>query len=223
MADGHHRYETAVNYREEMRAAGAGEGPHDYVMMHLVDFDGGLSILPTHRMLSDMNDLNTGEFLSGLDTDFDVEKIGPADRDTGALFERMGDGPGKKIGMCLTGQGQFLLTLKANASNDTQEAREFCDGWPNLDVNILQYLIFNKRLNITKADVEAQCYVSYTRDVAGGVSKVASGRAQALFLLNPTLAEEVREIANAGDRMPQKSTYFYPKLLTGLVFNSLDS
>lgn len=224
IADGHHRYETALAYRDERRRAEgdpAGERSYDYVLVYLAALeDPGLCILPTHRVIAPGPHLDPAALLRGLQADFALTRCD----DVGALLRSLGelrdDGPA--FACCLGAAGSWLLT-----PHDPSTLRQHLgQGLPAelaaLDVVALQRLILEPRLGISVQDLVQGERVWYTIDALQAQRAVQEGRAGAAFLLNPTTVAQVWQAAIHGVTMPQKSTYFHPKLLTGLVLNPLD-
>jgi uncharacterized protein (DUF1015 family) len=218
IADGHHRYETALNYRDEQRAhypdAPENAG-FEYLMVALVSMsDPGLTILPTHRLISDYRRMDGQALLEKLGGYFDIEDL----PDRGALEEKMAEEIGAigRIGL-VAPQGLFLLTLKDPAIMD-KLAPDRMACWRELDVSILHELILEHLMGLTKESIERKENIEYLREPDLGYDQVASGEAQFMFLLNPTRMEQVIACTLAGEKMPQKSTDFYPKVVTGLTF-----
>jgi uncharacterized protein (DUF1015 family) len=221
IADGHHRYETALNFRNKQRQDHP-EAPPDaafnFVLMLLVDVaDPGLTILPTHRLLHDFE-----RFDPTL-----VGKLGSRHRvtrrpDRAALLAAMQKPtPGHRIGMALPkvpspsggGQGGGYFTVDIAGAADDPASR--------LDVSVLHREILQRELGLEPPELESERYLSYSRDVSGLLDRVETGAGQAAFLLRPPAVSDVVEVAQAGQVMPQKSTYFFPKPASGIVFNPL--
>lgn len=199
IADGHHRYEVALQYRKEM-----GEGPWDYVMMFLANMaDEGITILPTHRMIKG---IKREDVLFRLEHDFFIESCGlECDIRKRLLLE-----PKNTFGLYLgSNEKWYLLRYKGTDLEDVEPVLR------DLDVVILQELIIKRDLGITE--------VAYEMGIEESLKKVRNGDFDAVFFLNPTGVEDVERVALAGQRMPPKSTYFYPKLLTGLVINKFNN
>lgn len=214
IADGHHRYETALAYRRSRRErAGASQGlqPYDAVLMLFASLeDPGLTVLPTHRVLTTpVPPLPALARLLG--EACDIEEIAPA-QFLPTLRSRGQAAP--VFGMALRGAPRpLLLTVKPGyRPGPAASARD------KLDVSLLQTLVMNL-LCPTESEQHA---VIYTKDDQEALDLVAQGRATAALLLNPTKVSEVRAVAAAGQRMPHKSTYFFPKPLTGLVMNVME-
>jgi uncharacterized protein (DUF1015 family) len=223
IADGHHRYETAMAYRDEQREAARKSGrpqdpnaPYERVMMTLVNSrDEGLVILPGHRVLSG---------LSGFDYEAFLNRLTGSATDRGAtvreaLAEAVKSGP--VLGVYAGGDRVDLLTVKPNA--DLAAALPgISPRQRQLDVVLLHDYILAKGLGLTAETVRREQNIRYQREAAAAMSAVAEGRAQVCFLLNPVRVEQVMEIALAGEVMPQKSTDFYPKMLSGMAIYRLD-
>ncbi|MDP2212039.1 MAG: DUF1015 domain-containing protein [Candidatus Aquicultor sp.] len=221
IADGHHRYETAINYRDEMRKAtgdDSGEGAFDFTMMMFVNMESeGLTILPTHRMLKNLPKINNDKFRANLEHVFEVEKMETVDKVMAGLAANADK---HSIGVYMGNGTFYLLTLKNEAG-----ILQLLDGpeskaWKLLDVTMLHHVIINRVLGFGGTNIENS--IKFTTDENEAVELVTGGTYQMAFFLNPTKVDDVRGIAGVGEIMPQKSTYFYPKLLSGLVFNRLE-
>jgi len=199
IADGHHRYETALEFQKEMRKKGAPERlmPYDYVLMFLANMaEEGLTILPTHRLVKNI----PTDALDLLSRDFEI-------LENKNNFDIPGTIAGKRdvCGMYTGGKIWYYLCYKGEGIHGVPSALKY------LDVTILHDLIFKQILDIDK--------VAYEMDAQKCLQAVRDGEFEAAFFLNPTRVEDVENVALASLRMPPKSTYFYPKLLTGLVLN----
>ncbi|MBI5569794.1 MAG: DUF1015 domain-containing protein [Desulfomonile tiedjei] len=224
IADGHHRYETARAFRDEMRAAGHGEtGPHEWVMMYLTSMSHpGLVILPAHRMVKGMAGLEPTEMLRKLDPYFYVEEVPftPDTRDTAlqTVLDRVGSYSevGGKFGMIAQGKSCFyLLRLKDFEKAAAEMDPEIPVPLRGLDVTILREMIMFHGLRMNGDNFEGHIeYAPLVRDV---VDKVDNGEVQLGFILNPTRVDQVQTAAELGHKLPHKSTYFYPKISSGLV------
>ena len=223
IADGHHRYETALNFRNEMREQGRkcreGSENYDNRMMTFVNFeDAGLTILPTHRAIHSLEKLDWDFLSSRLEEHFILKEIDSLDK----LLDRMAeDKSGHLFGLYRTGK-YFLLSFKTGLKPETVIPGEFSPAWKNLDVSILQNLILDGILGIDAEKLEAHSNIRYHRSPAEAVEEVNSGQAQMVFFLNPTRADQVKEVSAGGGKMPPKSTDFFPKILTGLVMNKIN-
>src|SRR6266481_5199461 len=203
IADGHHRYETALAYRDEMQGAKGSERiPMTFFNMH----SPGLTILPTHRVLANLPGFDSKSLFDRAAEFFDAADSSNRDRVTIGVFT---DG---RLSFLRLKLSLDLRLLMADLS-DRQRA---------LDVVILHRLIFEKCLGITEEAVKRESYITYVREREAAISAVREGKAQAAFLLNPTRLDQLRDIAFEGNVMPQKSTDFYPKVLSGLTMYALD-
>ena len=214
IADGHHRYETSLAYQREV-----GEGSSaDYVLMALVSLeDPGLTVFPTHRLIAGLaNDAARQEALgSGLTHLFEIEEV-PTDRlDPGGI-----DGIGVFGYIDSHFKRGFRLRLK-DTDRLEQALAERSEAYRALDAAILEELVLKGILGMSAEDIAAKRGIGYTPSVDQALARLNAGDYQAAFLLRPTLIDQVREVAAAGETMPPKSTYFFPKLLTGIVFNPL--
>jgi uncharacterized protein (DUF1015 family) len=214
IADGHHRYETARVYADEV----GGEGDHRYVLMLLVALeDPGLLIFPTHRLLTDLKESAKQETLADvLRRDFDIQPLDSADQ-----LEPPGGNGSVAFGyMDAHFKQPFRLTLK-----DQGVADEALPGMPEpyrrLDTAVLEAIVLRGALEMSDDDISHLRGLDYSKNLGDAIERVESGAADAGFFMRPTPVEQVREVAASGESMPPKSTYFYPKVPTGLVFNPL--
>ena len=221
IADGHHRYETALRYRDTLRAEGVPEGTDaDYIMMMLVEMDHpGLVVLPTHRLIRGLQGFDPAALLESCRAEFDVLP-GLTLESLDETLENAYQAGQKAFGVYTGGDFFTLLTLRDEAVMDAA-LPELSPASRHLDVNVLHTLILERRLGIDKRNMAAGVNLTYTRSLREALDDVEAGAYQAAFLLNPTRVEEIRDVAAAGEKMPQKSTYFYPKLITGLTMNRL--
>ena len=215
IADGHHRYETARVYADEL----GGEGDHRYVLMFLVALDDpGLLIFPTHRMLSGLKDDSEKQeaIRDVARRDFDIETLEDARE-----LEPPANGDRVAFGyMDSFLKRPFRLTLK-----DQRIADDALAGMPEpyrrLDTAVLEALVLRGALGMSEDDISHLRGLDYSKNLEDAIERVESGAADAGFFMRATPVEQVREVAEAGESMPPKSTYFYPKVPTGLVFNPL--
>ncbi len=219
IADGHHRYETALNYRRVRRG---GENPstlqaYDFTLMTLVAFDDpGLVILPTHRVVTTLDASAISAFKARAQQVFDVEEIANAD----ALRAWLGERIRYALAVALKGGQSYGLTLRDHAALDValpdipREVRE-------LDVSILHALVFDRIFGLKPDAIGKGGNIEYTIDAPRALASVADGRTDGAFLMIPPSIEDIERVSLAGATMPEKSTYFFPKLLTGLVLNPL--
>ncbi len=221
IADGHHRYETALNYKHYRAESGIPVAGADRVMMMLVDMaHPGLVVFPTHRLLRDLPAFDADALLDACEADFEIERDLPLAKADEKLAKAYDDG--KKAFVCFTGgEKAALLTLTNTALMDALLPEESAVS-RQLDVNVLHSAILERVLGIDKENMAQQINLTYTRDRDEAIDGVNNGAFQCAFLLNPTRVSEIQGVAAAGEKMPQKSTYFYPKLITGLTMNELD-
>ncbi|MDX6587966.1 MAG: hypothetical protein QOI31_2439 [Solirubrobacterales bacterium] len=213
IADGHHRYETARTYADEV----GGNGDHRYTLMALVSLeDPGLTVFGYHRLLTDLGDSAKQEAIAAaLREHFEIEEVTLEDLD-----------PAGEEGVGVFGyvdahfKRGFRLRLKDTEAVDSELA-DYSEDYRRLDAAILETLILRGALGMTPEDVEAKKGMAYTASAEEAIGRLGEG-VDAVFLMRPTPVDQVRAVAAAGETMPPKSTYFYPKLLTGLVFNPLE-
>jgi uncharacterized protein (DUF1015 family) len=225
IADGHHRYETALNYREEIREQRRNihaDDPVNFVLMALIDFDDpGLLVLPTHRLLFGLS----SEVLGALSEQrlaqyFTVRELGTPTASDAMLRQLAQAGEHLPALLFCTSQQNWLLSL--NEQGRRRMAESGHSGARNeLDVAVAHTLLLEALLGISPQDVTAGTHVRYTYDAQEALQAVQTGEVQGAVLLNATRVRQICDVANAHDQMPQKSTYFYPKLITGLVINPL--
>jgi uncharacterized protein (DUF1015 family) len=232
IADGHHRYETALNYRNEKQreaeAAGkvwTGAELENYVMMMCVSTsDAGLIVLPTHRLVKTSH-VNWSKVFDALEENFEVINVATesnAATQAKELYAALNAAdPQPRIGMHIKGQS-YVLRLQPGDEHLKGMDSERSEAYNALDVSLLHTLILQNQFGIGPAELAAYSHVAYTIDAEEAISKVNHGEYGAAFILRSTPVHQVREVAGAGDKMPQKSTYFYPKLVTGLVLRPLD-
>jgi uncharacterized protein (DUF1015 family) len=225
IADGHHRYETSLAYKEQMRKENgrlSGDLPLDYVMMVCVSMNNpGLQILPAHRLVRNIKDFSFDRILKSLRESFTVELIGKGCR-VEDFMSRLNNGAENHTFVMYVGKedAYYKLLLSNEKLLDTVFANDHPE-WRHLDAGILHSIIIHKILGIHSTDVTLKDCVKYVKEETEAISLVKSGQYQLAFFLRPTRIEQVREIAMARKVMPPKSTYFYPKLITGIVINSL--
>jgi uncharacterized protein (DUF1015 family) len=236
IADGHHRYETALNYRNECRARSGKADPfaaHEFAMATFVNTHSkGLTILPTHRVVAHLPNFDFDRFRTAVASYFDWYSYpfaGAEERETSyAEFRKDFEGQNhgrRAIGVYAAagkeGAAFYLFVLRRGIDME--------DLLPNvspaqreLDVLLLHHLMLEKGLGITPEDVASEKNIRYEREIEAALSAVDRGEAQIAFLLNPVRVKQVIDIALSGDVMPQKSTDFYPKLLSGITIYRLD-
>jgi uncharacterized protein (DUF1015 family) len=222
IADGHHRYETALNYRNECRASGSAnsskDAPHEFVMMTFVNMNSpGLLVLPTHRVVRGLASFSAADFETLSREFFQVEEIdAPIDAVRAAAIVRE-KGSGRTALLAVTASRAFLLH-----NPKTGGLAGFSERQQALDVVQLHKRLLEGVLKLSEESIRNQQNISYVRDAADALAQVRNGSANVAFLMNPCRVQQVRDIAFAGEVMPQKSTDFYPKLLSGLTIYALD-
>ena len=229
IADGHHRYETALNYMNESDNPKAG-----YQMMTFVNtHNEGLVVLPTHRLIKNVAGFSPDEFVGRLREAFDVARL--AFHDVVEKKETLGqmtdaltvefETNQNAFGMYFNDGAFYVVTLKDIAFMQNL-AGDHSRPWQQLDVAILHKLALEKHLGIDEAALTAQTNVEYIKDFGDAtgraLDRVDEGSAQCLFFMNPTRIEGIEAVAKTGEKMPQKSTFFFPKIYSGLVLNVLE-
>jgi len=221
IADGHHRYETAVNFMRECKKAGwkpAAAESFDYRMMTLFNIDEpGMTIRPIHRLIHGLPDFDPQLFLTKLGKDFAVKRYSALAEMEAALKA----GQDHHTFGCYTGGIFSTLTVRDENLIDRLVTVERSMDWKRLDVSVLHIAILERHLGIDAAALEEERNITYSHDVLDAVNRVDQKDEQIFFCLNPTSPDEVRRVADHGEKMPQKSTDFYPKLLTGLVLSKM--
>jgi uncharacterized protein (DUF1015 family) len=212
IADGHHRYETARVYAEEI----GGEGPHRYVLMCLVALqDPGLTVFPTHRLVRGLSSGQQEALAQAIRRDFEIEPLA----DTSLLAPPSGDTV--RIGYIDAHFRQpHMLTLRDPAIADAA-LQEHAEPYRRLDTAVLEALILKGPLGMTDDDIDHLHGLGYARDFEQALELVLDTTYDAAFFMAPTPVQRVQEVAAAGESMPPKSTYFFPKVPTGLLFNPL--
>jgi len=230
IADGHHRYQTMLKYRNYYRKkynlSPKVEHPVDYIMMFFVNMDHqGLSILPTHRILYNLKGMKLKTLLEHIKDYFHLKVYNFSSKQEEQEIRKEWYEDLKKTGQKMHAFGvyikninrYFLLTLKNEEAYMKMSKVKKSKVWKKLDVSIIHTLLIDYILHITKKDISNQIYIDYTKDFTEAIEKVKYDKYQVAIILNPPKVREVIKIANHGEKMPQKSTYFYPKILTGLV------
>jgi uncharacterized protein (DUF1015 family) len=212
IADGHHRYETAATYADEL----GGDGEHRYMLMCLVALeDPGLTIFPTHRLVRGLDRVRQEALRETLRRYFEIAEVGLEQ-----LAPEPGTGPLELGYIDAHHQQPYRLKLKDQAIADAA-LPGFSEAYRGLDTGVLEALLLKGALGLSDDDISHFNGLFYARGTDEAVAMVRSGEYDAAFLMRPTQVEQVREIAASGENMPPKSTFFYPKLLTGLLFNPL--
>jgi uncharacterized protein (DUF1015 family) len=230
IADGHHRYETALNYSKEHAASAQAKTttstsqlpqpayPEAAVMMSFVNMDSdGLVVLPTHRVVHSLTDFDPTAFTRAAEEFFTVEALQAAE--SSSLISTLSKQQGTAF-VAVTRAGAFLLRSKPEVINAALAALP--ERQRRLDLSHLHSIVLDRLLGLNEEKVREQTNIRYLRDAAEAVDQVRRGEADVTFLTNPVSMEQLKEVAFAGDVMPQKSTDFFPKLLSGLAIYALD-
>ncbi|MFQ5878346.1 MAG: DUF1015 domain-containing protein [Acidobacteriota bacterium] len=220
IADGHHRYEASLAYQEECRRAGRGDADHLLAFFCSLE-DPGLAIFPIHRLVHSLEGWDPSRFRERLGEYFALRPLGSPE----ALRSAVDGGRGRSgvFGLVVRGErGGWLVEWKEGAGLDHPSIASVPPPLRRLDVILLHRLVMEGILGITPEAQERQAHLDYVRDGPELLRRMGEGRAQAGFLLNPTRMEQVIEVTRRGLRLPQKSTYFHPKVPTGLVLNPID-
>jgi uncharacterized protein (DUF1015 family) len=212
IADGHHRYETMQAYADEI----GGEGEHRYILMCLVALeDPGLTVFPTHRMVRGLDSDRQQALAEALRRDFEIAEVALEQ-----ITPPPGTGPLELGYIDSHSQRPYRLRLKDQAIADAALPGR-SHAYRELDTGVLEALLLKGALGLRDEDISHFNGLFYARDTAEALAMVHSGEYDAAFLMRPTPVQQVRDVAAAGENMPPKSTYFFPKLLTGLLFNPL--
>ena len=219
IADGHHRYESALAYRDERRALGRRDAEHVLAFFCSLQ-DKGLSIFPIHRLVHSLPGFDAAAFLARLDPLFRVTRAGTADDLRHGLASAAAR-PGV-FGLVLGDDACWLAEWKEGQGLERPEMASTPEPLRRLDVVLLHRLLLEGILGITPEAQARQTNLDYVKDERSVFERVGGGRALVGVLMNPTRIEQVIDVTRAGCRLPQKSTYFFPKVLTGLVLDPLD-
>jgi uncharacterized protein (DUF1015 family) len=229
IADGHHRYETMLALRERFRERAGGQlssrSAAGFGTMFLSNMDDpGLIVLPTHRLVHGLEGFSLERTIEQARQWFDVDMVADAGRDPVALRALLAE-RGKRAPTfgAIIPDSTTATVLSLKPGFDPGAAGIGADpALTSLDVTLLHSLILERILGIDRAAQEAQTNLAYIKDTAKAVDQTASGAGQICFVMNPTRLEQVRAVADAGEVMPQKSTFFYPKIASGIVINKID-
>ena len=233
IADGHHRYETALNFRNECKAAAEAEGKswtgaedENFVLMMCVSTsDDGLVVLPTHRLVKNVDVSKVETLLENLAQLFDVEELEyqPVPQSSAMLVDKLTELPDARgrLGLALPGR-TYVLQLREGDAHLASMDSERSTAYNDLDVSVLHTLIMQNLLGVGSEELAAGSHVSYNISAEEAVEKTNQEEYQLAFVLRSTPVIQVQAVADAGDKMPQKSTYFYPKLVTGMVLRPVE-
>jgi uncharacterized protein (DUF1015 family) len=225
IADGHHRYETALNYYNLTKNPAAQWLMITFVNMH----NEGLVVLPTHRLVGNLESFNIDELVKKMQSDFRVTqfeygKAETKDKAKSLMLKRMGKAfeQGQNIFGIYDGKSFYFIVLK---NKDALKTLDMSEASKSLDVVILHKLILEGLLGIGDTQLAGEANIEYIKDIGEtvdeAIARVDSGEKQVLFFMNPTRVEQVKQVAAANEKMPQKSTFFYPKIFSGLTINKL--
>lgn len=226
LADGHHRYETMVALRDRLAARGelAPYSAAQYGTMFLCPMDHqGLVTLATHRVLHGVDGFTGAGLLDRLRGTFAVDRIDGGAASPAAIRASLADAPGHQPALAVAFPGEphaWRLTLEPSAN--ARALARASKSTALLDVSLLHGLILEEALGVTPAQQEAQAHLRYVKDTGAALAQLGAPGTQAVFVLSPIGVDVVRQVADAGDVMPQKSTYFFPKLASGVVMNRVD-
>ena len=214
IADGHHRYETARTYADEV----GGDGGHRYVLMDLVALqDPGLTVFPTHRLVKGLTPAQQEALATAIRENFELEELADAEQ-----LEHLQPEPGKvRIGYIDSNYKRPLLLTLANKELVDDALADHAAPYRRLDTAVVEALLLKGALGMTDEDIDHLNGLGYARDGDQALESIVSGEYDAAFMLPPIPVEQIQEVAAAGESMPPKSTYFFPKVPTGLVFNLL--
>jgi uncharacterized protein (DUF1015 family) len=229
IADGHHRYETALKYRDCLReryGSGKPNASYEFLMVYLTDMnEPGLTILPTHRLLRNLGQLDCEKLIEGAKSCFSVERF-ESEKDGELRWKEAiwAGGPRRDttIGVFFKeGAGIYVLTAKKDVVSSLLERKGIPVPLRDLDVVVLDRILLRDIFGLSDEFLSSERNISFMHDFAQAFEAVKSNRFDAGFFINHTRIEQVREVASSGLIMPHKSTYFYPKVISGLVINPL--
>jgi uncharacterized protein (DUF1015 family) len=223
IADGHHRYETAMAYRNERREQSGSpdpNAPYEFVMMTLIPMESrGLVILPTHRIVHGLPNFDREQMMESAAQFFDIDRIDMRTENRSATTMLSQAGENGTAFVAITRQGPYLMRAKKDVIEDA--LKDIPELQRSLDVVQLHKILLERILGISEEAIRNQENIRYERDAFEAISWVRQG-ANVAFLMNPAKIDQVRDIAFAGEVLPQKSTDFYPKLLSGLTIYALE-
>jgi uncharacterized protein (DUF1015 family) len=228
IADGHHRYETMLALRDEFRAAGkvAPRASTEFATMFLANMDDpGLVVLPTHRLVHSLPHFHPAAILKKASEHFEIAELPNGAKDAAALRKAIAaraDGPKGRPTFALVApddDSAWLMSLKVEPE---QAGLSGPRALTTLDVTVLHALILERLLGIDRAAQESQRNITYVKDTRDALARIEQHQAQGGFLMHPTRVAQVKAVSDVGEVMPQKSTFFYPKIASGLVVNPLD-
>jgi uncharacterized protein (DUF1015 family) len=221
IADGHHRYETALNFQKKLQADGKATENSGFIEMFLVNIENdGLVIFPTHRIVRGLEKFDADEIVEKASKYFEITDAANQDAMTAALHKDYD--AGLKTFAMYTGSGNCKIFRLKDSEAVKKILPEKSDSYCGLDVSVLHTLVLEGILGIDKENMANQKNLTYTRDAIEALQAIdnSGSGGNCAFILNPTKVKEISDVASANEKMPQKSTYFFPKLITGLVMNN---
>jgi len=230
IADGHHRYETMLALRDKWRSKEADgflpfKSTGEFATMFLCNMTNeGMVVFPTHRLVHGVKEFNLDDMLSKADAYFAITKIDGAAKDMQKLRSLVAEAGVKTPSFAVVApkrEDAWLLSYRKGV-NLAELGVVGSGTLVHLDITLLHELILDKTLGIDRKAQEAKTNIKYIKDTTSALTRTAAGEGQVCFIMNPTRLDQVRHIADAGEFMPQKSTYFFPKIATGLVYNVID-
>ncbi|MHC4543069.1 MAG: DUF1015 domain-containing protein [Planctomycetota bacterium] len=228
IADGHHRYETALNYYRETKNPAAGYQMTAFVNTH----NEGLTILATHRLVGNLDNVQLDKLIVALKESFEIAEFSfdspqagiEAEEKMSAKLGNVFDEDKNAFGIYGGNNAFYVAVLKDKEAMDTV-ASNMSDAWKSLNVSVLHKLVLEKLLGIGEKELASGGNVEYVKDTGSAVdesiAKVDAGRKQIAFFIKPPKMHQLKMVTDAGEKMPQKSTFFYPKVHTGLTINKL--
>lgn len=228
IADGHHRYETGLQFQKDMAEKDCKSC--DRIMITMVNtYDPGLVVFPTYRLVKNVTDFAptameerlTELYQATCLTLGDLTSEKAVEKSAQAIVDALASGKQDFHNFAMYSGGNKALMFSIPKTGEKFKTEQSSE-WNSLDITVLQEQILNKQLGIGEKERAEDNMLAYTRNAKEALTKVISGEFQASFLLNPTLTDEVIAVAGQREKMPQKSTFYYPKLITGLVINPLD-
>lgn len=226
IADGHHRYETALNYRNEVtRTQGdlADQSSANFILMYFSNMnDDGLVILPIHRAVHSLSNFSVSDFLTNLSSYFDVIEVDPSDTQKNIRDLKLRGQESHAFWIHTKNSEQSCLAVISHAQwLGTDEAKSLPASLAALDVSVLHQLVFKTILKISEESQAKQENIVYCKSTETALHEAQSGKCDLIFILNPTPIASMEAVAMDGQKMPQKSTFFYPKIVSGLVLHTV--
>jgi uncharacterized protein (DUF1015 family) len=233
IADGHHRYTASLNYRDEQRNKSklSSDAPEEFMSVYLTNLhDPGTVILPTHRVVRTGENFQSSIFLRKLEKYFDVRKtyytVSNIEHIQNSLLDELKAAAQSKqiaIGLIIRGEsGHYLIQAKPEIVMTYLRGRDVPEPLRKIDLTVLHHLILNQCLDLSEEKQESAGCMDYVKDHQSVFEKVSKGEYQVGFIMNPVRPEQIMEVVKARELLPYKSTFFYPKLTSGLIMRRLD-